>query len=283
MRKFELLFGAMLLVLVIACTKNEVKEPYVEKIPENDTVINIDTCVRDTCYTCTINKAYGEIYNKLVRAYTENNDQLAEEALLLLANEYVADTEIHDSLKLVYDVFKEFYSPWDLRRIADSEFGDQIFEGIGTYIMQNSLRYDFYFKDRGDNTTYTVENFNPTINNSDIQQIEFNDDLKSMLDCFLGTGYVVTENDTIESLPFTVEEIFDRYYYLNKFIRFFPNHWHLSFSYITEPFVYQMSFNKTKDSAQVHYALGYQGGEAILVRDDDNWNVVDYYMTWIQK
>lgn len=295
MRTFQFLLGICFILLVITCTKHNDQEPFIEEEPEieknpvvdtvipEDSVIYIDTCLVDTCYTCHMQEGFYSYYNELINAYNQGCDRCFSEILFQISKTYVPDTDIPDSIKMVYDVYKEFYSPWDLSRIADSEFGNDIFKGIRFYLMQESISYDYNFRYNGNSTMYTIDNFNPTIANDTISLIDANKGVQDMLGCFIGTGFLPINYDSIYVPPYSYSEINARYGYLNKFIRIFQSHWDEGFHYETHPEVFVISFNETKDSAQVHFRLGYEGGEVILGKDSIKWNIVDHYMTWIEK
>lgn len=272
--KYFLGFVMTILVLVACEKKSDIN-------PRDDKLVEIDTCFADSCYTCELNDASQFIYDKLILAFEDSCVACLEAILLDWHNQSKPETNIPDSLKDMYDVFKEFYSPWDLARISDSEFGDNIYQGISYYVIQSEIRYDNNFRTFGDHY-YKVQNFLPTINNDTIRFLYLNSDYKSAINCFLGTEYVPIGFDNIMTPAYPDGKSYERYRFLNNFLLFFHGHWGNYWHLETHPEVETISFNETKDSAQVHFRLGYQGGEVILGKKEGKWIIVDHAMTWIE-
>ena len=82
--------------------------------------------------------------------------------------------------------------------------------------------------------------------------------------------------------PHTAEEKQLRYKFLNNYLQFFHGHWGNYWHLETHPQVYRMAFNKTKDSVQVMFRIGYEGGEVFLGKHRGKWKIKDWRMTWIE-
>ena len=74
-----------------------------------------------------------------------------------------------------------------------------------------------------------------------------------------------------------------RYKFLRNYLKFFhgisERYWQIE----THPKVHVISLNEEKDSAQVYFRLGDQGGEIILGKENNKWKIVDHYMTWVDN
>jgi hypothetical protein len=255
--------------------------PLVDTIPPIDSIPIIDTCTSDTCFTCNLGVNAELIYNELMKAYRNDCISCLEQILINWRDEFHPNSNIPDSLKDVYDVYKEFYSPWDLARISESEFGHDIYKNVTYYIIQSTCRYDYYFRNYG-NEFQTITEFRPSIKNEAINLLYLSPVYESAINCFLGSEYIPAGYYNIMTPALPQGESYLRYEFLRNFLRFFHGHWGNYWHLETHPEVERISFNITKDSAQVFFRLGYQGGEVILGRDSVNWIIVDHYMTWIE-
>jgi hypothetical protein len=168
-----------------------------------------------------------------------------------------------------------------LARISDSEFGHDIYKGISFYTIQDSITYDYNFRTFGNNF-YTIHDFRPEIKNNDIHLLYLNSVYTAAINSFLGSEYTPVGTGGIMTPALPAGEIAERYNFLSNYLYFFHGHWGNYWHLETHPQVSGISFNETKDSAQVYFRLGYQGGEAILGKDGDAWKVADHYMTWIE-
>ncbi len=264
-----------------------------EKIPENpdiikndsvgliDTLPKIDTCLGDTCYTCLLNDKAELIYDQLLDAYYSDSHADLENILSTWSDISKPDSFIADSLKDVYAVYKAFFSPWDLSRITESEFGNSLYEHTKYYVISPIISYNYSFKD-SPKSTYTIDNFRPVINNESVKLLYLTDTYESALNCYLGKDNVPTSDSTIFTPDFDHSEGYNRYEFLTPDLKFIHDHWSPTWHLETHPMVYSISFNEKGDSALVNYRIAYQGGETILGKKDGEWEVAYYYMTWIE-
>jgi len=199
-----------------------------------------------------------------------------------MENRYSPDNEVPDTLQHVYDVYKAVYSPWDWARISDDEPGPGIYEGITYYVIQRKIYYDYYFRTYGPGHK-TIDPFRPVIANNTISLLYLNNDYRYAIYCFLGSEYLHEETHTIISPEVPVKDTYERYKFLNHFLVFTPYHWGNCWYLETHPTVDLISFNLTKDSAQVYYNTGCAGAEVILGKENNEWRIVDHYSTWISK
>ncbi len=291
------LFILVSIISISSCEKNSVNDKLVisdtifltDTIYAIDSILNFDTLfITDTVEKIIAPEDYDQlsvsaktIYHLLSATYYDSCFNCLENMLQEWNKKYSPQETIADSLQDIYDVYREFYSPWNLARISDSEFGPNIYNGVKYYIIQQSISYNYDFRSYSGNY-FTINDFRPVINNDTINILYAKKDYISALECFLGTGYLeFNEDNMIPTLPY--EEINRRHNFLNKYLTFFHGHWGNYWHMETHPEVGSISFNKTKDSALVNFRLGYQGGEAVLGKENNKWIVVDHYMTWIEK
>ena len=60
--------------------------------------------------------------------------------------------------------------------------------------------------------------------------------------------------------------------------RYWGGYWHLE----THPDIYYILFNEALNKAKVEFRVGYEGGEAILVKEKGEWIIKKSKMTWIE-
>jgi hypothetical protein len=274
---------AFLVMIMLSCEKIS-ENPEVIKndsVGLIDTLPKIDTCFGDTCYTCILNEKAEDIYDQLLDAYYEDSSADLDKILKAWSEISKPDNFIADSLKDIYAVYKAFFSPWDLSRITESEFGDNIYEHTRYYVIRPGISYNYSFKSLP-KITYTIDNFRPSIHNESIKLLYLTDTYESAFNCYLGNNNVPTSDSTIFTPDFSHSESFHRYEFLTPGMKFIHDHWSPTWHLETDPMVYSISFNEEGDSALVNYRIAYQGGETILGKKDGEWEVAYFYMTWIE-
>lgn len=271
-----ILFFAITFSSIVACEKNKGVAPHNEE-GNNDVVGN---CVNDSCYTCNLDEPSQVIYDKLMKAYRDSCTSCLEVMLADWNNAFVPDTHFANSLKDVFDVYKEIYSPWDLSRVRGSD-GYNTYQGVSFYVIQNTIRYDYNFRTSG-GQYYTISPFHPAVACDAHKTLYLNKDYESAINCFLGSDYVPARQ-LISVTPYLPNGESDlRYNFLRNYLLFYRGHWGNYWHIETHPEVEIISFNVSKDSAQVHFRLGYEGGEVILGKEGDQWKIVDRKMTWVE-
>jgi hypothetical protein len=85
-----------------------------------------------------------KLSNVYTRAYWLKTTGQIESQLNKWNNNYSSNyAEItNDTVKAVYDVFKEFYTPKELSRIGDSEWGDSLYLKSKYLIIQSTIEYN---------------------------------------------------------------------------------------------------------------------------------------------
>lgn len=223
--------------------------------------------------SCGLNTNAEFIKNSLTNAYKASCVDCLKDLLDNWNNEFNSNTNIPESEQAVYNVYKETYSPWALERMSNSEWGNGIYKDLSYYIIQDSISYDDNFRGTFSDNVITIKDFRPEINNNAISTLYLNKDYADAINCFLGAN---------DFTPHSDEEKQARYKFLNNYLQFFHGHWGNYWHLETHPEIYRMSFNTAKDSVQVSFRLGYQGGEVILGKDNDEWKIKDWKMTWIE-
>lgn len=280
--KLSILFTLFVLIM-LSCEKfpNNPDVNRNDSVDLIDTLPKIDSCFGDTCYSCNLDEDAQVIFDDMMDAYYNDNSSEIEEVLITWSDESKPDRNIPDSLKDIYAVYKEFFSPWDLTRICESEFGNSLYRGTKYYLIQPTITYDFSFKASPKNT-FTIDDFKPEINNDTIKLLYHKAPYISALNCFLGSNNKPVYDSTVFTPVFNHNEGILRSYFLSSSLTIIHDHWSPSWHLLTHPEVFSISFNEKSDSALVKYRVAYQGAETILGKKDDKWEVAYFYMTWIE-
>jgi hypothetical protein len=236
-----------------------------------------DTCTTNSCYAIVADS----IYKRMMEAYNSNCIPCLEQVLIDWDKTYDMNPEIPDSVQDIYTVYKEIYSPWDLARISESEFGDDIYQGISYYVIQSEIQYNYDF--RGYSANYNmISNFRPAVANDTIHLLYLSISYELALDFFLGSDYLPKGFEGYQKPAIGTDETYRRYEFLSNFLMFFHGHWGNYWHLETHPEVEFIAFNQSEDSAQVCFRLGYQWGEVILGKENSNWVISEHYMTMIE-
>jgi hypothetical protein len=94
---------------------------------------------------------------------------------------------LSDTLKDVYEIFSDFYTPQDLRRIGGSEWGDSLYFGVDFMIVQN--RIDFSIVETLDKKKIILTYLNNNVKDSSIYENYPETFLKDTTDYSLGFTY----------------------------------------------------------------------------------------------
>ncbi len=151
--------------------------------------------------------------------------------------------EIFLSLKDVYEIFSDFYTPFDLRRIGGSEWGDSLYFGVDYLVVQN--RIDFSIVKTPDKKQIILNYLKNNITDS-TEYEEFSSTLmKDTLDYSLGLLYCnsldyIYKDSIMDFRPNLdlemVDVLYSKYKYINILSRFLKSkHYKFGFGGIMNP------------------------------------------------
>lgn len=171
-----------------------------------------------------------------------------------------------DTLRNVYKIYQEFYDPLDLRKYCTTgrcpEFGVDFYDGLEYIIVQNEIRYTFNeYEDHK-----TISFFFPKVD-VDAKVLYLTNEYEEELNAFLDRD--------------VHEDIQARYEFINTKIRVVPGHW-FGWHFLTHPEVSMIYMNTEMDSAKVNFRIIYEGGEAVLQKSGNQWNMIESKLTWIE-
>ena len=234
-------------------------------------------------YSCTRNTnpfQSNEISQSdlLIKSYEENSVELLNEFFIRWQNEVtpIDVTNIEsDTLKTLYDIFNEFYQPFNLSFFG-SEWGDSLYYGIKYIILQTSISYvivDSIFSEPPYPDNYSnyihIDNFYPNLSFDNAEYVFLTMEYDSLLLNFLGDR---------ESWDEPIEYDFERIHkqeFLNNLTKIIGGHWGFGWHIITHPLGQVIRINKAFTKARVSCRIIYEWGWADLEKKNGKWHMVD--------
>lgn len=225
------------------------------------------------CYTKLYSDSFGQIFEDWNRTIKPNSDDFIHK---------------NDTIKSLYDVYKEFYEPFDLLKIGDWEWGNSLNSNCKYVIIQNKIFYSVLPNDIFDDfnweksTIDSIVNFRPPINIDRNNVLYLTHEYEDAINRFLGTESTEFGEGNIMNPSGPAAESLKRYEVIRSYIPILHGHWGGYWILETHPDVSIMIFNKSLTKVQIHYRVGYQGGEAILEKSGKDWTIKSSRATWIE-
>ncbi|WP_295936486.1 hypothetical protein [uncultured Alistipes sp.] len=253
-----------------------------------------------------VSSAYSqsEILNK---AYKKRSKELLGEFFTSWQNQTqpISDNELgllSDTILNAYKCFGSFYLPMELEKIGIPEWGTDMNEDASCIIVQNKLKINIvdslkfertennpeeeilfsvgegYYD--ADDITYSevINDFRPVIKDYGRKILYLNDIYSDTLNSFLGRKLV--DNRYVYGISY--KQVRKRENFLKSSIRVWPGHWNSDWHLITQPEVFSITFDSKMENAIVFFRVVYQGGTAILKKENDEWTLVSSWLTWIE-
>uniref|UniRef100_UPI00404B4ECB hypothetical protein n=1 Tax=Flavobacterium sp. TaxID=239 RepID=UPI00404B4ECB len=195
--------------------------------------------------------------------------------------------------KDVYTIFKDFYNPFNLGRIGDGEWGNELYAEIDYIIVQNKIFIYTYEIDslsainkvNRDTIKFkkdSINDFCPDLNFGQVKTLFLFPKYEKAINKFLGTKNEPLGSGNIMN-PAKARGLSEkRQKFLNKKLKIIHGHWGGYWHIITHPFVFSISFNLDRTIAHVNFRLVYQGGEAHYVKQNGQWILEKSKLTWIE-
>lgn len=189
-----------------------------------------------------------------------------------------------------YEIFQDFYNPYNLVRLADLEKVQKIYQDAQYFIIQENLvitkRATLKKDDFGRYTVpadyiFTIDNFYPYIELSEKIPLYLSAYSREYLLQFLGDESYPLGHGNIMNPARAKGDSRRRQRFLNQFVRILHGHWggwHLE----SHPYVFSINFNNDYSQAMVDFRIVYQGGEAIYKKKRGEWKLITSELTWIE-
>lgn len=198
----------------------------------------------------------------------------------------------NEEIKSVYEVYAEFYKPYDLLKLGDWEWGNELNSNSRYVLIQNRIDYKIY---DSDNLEKIAENektisykkdsiidFRPRLNIENSKILYLLPKYRKELVNFLGTQSSKFGKPNIMSVSRSKKQSAKRYKFIRPFLPILSGHWGGYWEIETSPEVFFISFNKIFTEAKVFFSVGYQGGKTFLVKENGKWIIKDSRATWIE-
>ena len=219
----------------------------------------------------------------------------------------------NDTIRTIYDIFKVFYTPRELSRIGESEWGDSLYLRSKYMIVQNAIEYSilpndnyfdttkidtniilsdikqidsikyfemlYYFQsDFASNNFRIIKNFKPETVYDPKVILYLNGEQRQKLIGFLGKNkYSLGIRELLEySNILTTKQDF-----LEPYFKIDVGHWG-GWHIITHPYVFGIVLNSEMNKCEVSFRILYQFGSAQLEKVNDKWTLIDSELTGIE-
>ncbi len=196
--------------------------------------------------------------------------------------------EQNDTIKAVFDVYKEFYKPLDLLKLGDWEWGNNLNSNCKYVAVQNKIFYAVMLPDSFDdfswNTSHkdSINNFRPPLNIDNKRILYLTTEYEKALNQFLGTESTEMGTPNIMNPSRSDGESEKRFEKIRPFIPVLHGHWGGYWHLETHPVVGYILLDKTLTKAKIDFRVGYQGGETILEKQGNKWIIKKSNATWIE-
>lgn len=135
---------------------------------------------------------------------------------------------------------------------------------------------DFLFTD-------TILDFRPQIHCGNKAPVYLNDAYDALLNSFLNKNkYIPLGKGSIMRPAMAKGKSARRKKFLEKSVKIWYGHWGGYWQLYTYPVVYSITFDAEMLYAKVDFRMVYEGGEAILKRENNTWKLISANRTWIE-
>lgn len=234
----------------------------------------------------------SELSQRLEEAYALDNngdfDQLFEHWNRSIKASSDSIIGINDTTQAIYQIYKTFYHPLALKKIGDWEWGNRLNKRASYIAVQHKLYYSVYEADSLQNfegshfTRDSIENFRPPVGLKENRVLYLTEPYQEVLNEFLGTESRRPGEGNVMNPSRPAGESEKRHKALREYLPILRGHWGGYWHINTHPDVFSIAFNKSFDQAKVYFRVGYQGGEAFLIKKKDEWILEESYATWIE-
>ena len=259
----------------------------------------------------TLNKAYSKqdihLLENIFEKWKNQQNPISDQSLALFS----------DTIQDVYEIYKDFYTPVNLKRIGNPYWGDSIYIGEKYYIIQPSCRYSF---------TPTLDKKKIILNSLEkykSDSIAYFDKLNYYLkdtSCFTiwnyredNIGFYSEKTITnfrpklefLDAFPLyfekkyyyaidrfinikrnknnnKIKEIESRWHFINQAIYIYLGHWGDYWEIETCPYIKCIVFDFEKTTAMIFFSLFYEGGQALYKKENGKWILIQSKLTYSQ-
>ena len=194
----------------------------------------------------------------------------------------------NNTIKNIFEIYRTFYQPLDLLELGDWEWGNSLNNNSKYVVVQEKMFYYIMPNDNfddfkhWDNELDSIINFKPPIDIGSDKVLYLMDEYSKAINRFLGSESTKLGVGGIMNPSMPIEESQRRYTFLREYIPILHGHWGGYWHIATHPEVSYIILNNKLNKAIVFFRVGYQGGEATLVKINNKWRVESSKATWIE-
>ncbi len=227
-----------------------------------------------------------EILNELNESYDQQSKEKLYQILETWHNENMAtkaENIDNDTVKNVYKLYIEFYTPFDIGRLGGSEWGNELYADVSFDIIQNRIYYDFAYESLSVVIPDTIIDFRPELNfKNGVKTLYLTENYEYALNDFLGNEYDPLGTGGIMNPASAGGSSYEKQQFLNNYLKIIYGHWGGYWHLETHPEVYRISFDENMNNATVYFRIVYEGGEANLTKQDNEWTLLSSRLTWVE-
>lgn len=194
----------------------------------------------------------------------------------------------NDSIKAVFNVYRTFYKPLNLLELGDWEWGNELNSNARYVAVQNKIFYavlpgnnlDKY--DWKTSRTDSIDNFRPPILIGTDSVLYLTKEYELAISSFLGSEMTELGEGNIMSPSRPIEESQQRFELIRPFVPILAGHWGGYWHIESHPDASLIVFNQELTKARISFRVGYQGGSAILEKQNGQWVITESKETWIE-
>lgn len=202
--------------------------------------------------------------------------------------EYYSIIPRNDTVKIIYDAYRQLFTPFDLKEKASFNSDATINSGYQYIVVPGSFLY--YVSSNGkdsdrDLTKFTIEQFRPKLNlGSGVKVLFLTEKYDTLLQNFLGTTSTQLGSPDIMTPSRATGMSAEREVLVKKFLPILHGHWG-GYWHLTSMPTIIMIFNRKFSKAEVHFRIGYGGRINSYKKDyDGKWRRIkdEYIREWVE-
>ena len=231
-------------------------------------------------------KAAEELYEELEAAFQFSSTNALEQFLNDWNESVPSNSAKSLEQKEIYDIYKEFYTPFNLLRLGNWQWGNSLNSNSKYVAIQNYIEFaiikeeffDIWFRsDIYESINFEmIEDFRPSLNLAKNQILYLLPEYAEAFNMFLKTEPFGTDN-------VYTEDVRKKYEFIRPYIPVLQGHWGYHWHIATHPEINRIFMNPERTRAKIDFRVGYQGGEAIFTKHAaSKWIITESKATWIE-
>ena len=203
----------------------------------------------------------------------------------------------NDTIRNIHEIYQAFYKPFDLLKLGDWEWGNELNSNSQFALIQHRLYYKivsldslregknkFKFEVEKENILKedSIISFRPNLVFDNQKALYLTPEYKIALNKFLGTKSTKFGKPGIMHVSRSKKQSEKRYTFIRPYLPILHGHWGRYWHFETAPRIYGFYISKTFDQAKILYVVGYQGGETFMIKVNNKWLIKESKPTWIE-